>query len=235
MSWFHFLFLTFGFSCVATESGTQYAPVSGIVQEINENLNDQPGLLNKSPEDEGKEDHESSSPVEFKHISPGWLCKIKVSDPAQVRRRWLAFESPSDHVVYLARLADGRGCVQGSLRVIGLTERADVRSVLGLLYSSEHRYPSLPSHTHRIHSNPSMTMSPGVRALSRNARGVRHCFTPNVAEFEFNYRLSCRWGMAYPILSYTENGRSSGTFSRQVLARRSQVRPLVQSHCAAHS
>jgi len=31
----------------------QYAPVSGTIQEINENLNDQPGLLNKSPEDEG--------------------------------------------------------------------------------------------------------------------------------------------------------------------------------------
>ncbi|KAF9650500.1 glycine cleavage H-protein [Thelephora ganbajun] len=43
-----------------------YAPISGTIQEINENLNDQPGLLNKSPEDEG------------------WLCKIKVSDPTEL-------------------------------------------------------------------------------------------------------------------------------------------------------
>ena len=33
--------------------GVQYAPVSGTIQEINEKLNDKPGLLNKSPEDEG--------------------------------------------------------------------------------------------------------------------------------------------------------------------------------------
>ncbi|KAF9785538.1 single hybrid motif-containing protein [Thelephora terrestris] len=43
-----------------------YAPISGTIREINENLNDQPGLLNKSPEDEG------------------WLCKIEVSDPAEL-------------------------------------------------------------------------------------------------------------------------------------------------------
>ena len=36
------------------KSGIQYAPISGTIQEINENLNDRPGLLNKSPEDEGK-------------------------------------------------------------------------------------------------------------------------------------------------------------------------------------
>lgn len=32
----------------------QFAPVSGTVEEINETLNDQPGLLNKSPEVKGK-------------------------------------------------------------------------------------------------------------------------------------------------------------------------------------
>ncbi|EIW86651.1 glycine cleavage H-protein [Coniophora puteana RWD-64-598 SS2] len=38
-----------------------YAPVSGEVVEVNERLNTEPSLLNKSPEDEG------------------WLCKIKLS------------------------------------------------------------------------------------------------------------------------------------------------------------
>ncbi|TEB34951.1 hypothetical protein FA13DRAFT_1728744 [Coprinellus micaceus] len=43
-----------------------YAPVSGSVEEINETLSDQPGLLNKSPEEKG------------------WLCKIKLSNPAEL-------------------------------------------------------------------------------------------------------------------------------------------------------
>ncbi|KAI0361220.1 hypothetical protein OH77DRAFT_1417455 [Trametes cingulata] len=43
-----------------------FAPVSGTVEEINEKLNDQPGLLNKSPEEKG------------------WLCKIKVSNPSEL-------------------------------------------------------------------------------------------------------------------------------------------------------
>ncbi|KAJ3985676.1 glycine dehydrogenase [Lentinula detonsa] len=43
-----------------------YAPVSGKVEEINETLADQPGLLNKSPEEEG------------------WLCKIKLSNPSEL-------------------------------------------------------------------------------------------------------------------------------------------------------
>jgi len=43
-----------------------YAPVSGVIKEVNEKLNDQPGLLNKSPEDDG------------------WLCKIELSNPAEV-------------------------------------------------------------------------------------------------------------------------------------------------------
>ncbi|KAI0330547.1 hypothetical protein GY45DRAFT_1277529 [Cubamyces sp. BRFM 1775] len=43
-----------------------FAPISGTVEEINEALNDQPALLNKSPEEKG------------------WLCKIKVSDPSEL-------------------------------------------------------------------------------------------------------------------------------------------------------
>ncbi|WOO82689.1 Putative glycine cleavage system H protein, mitochondrial [Vanrija pseudolonga] len=42
-----------------------YAPVSGVVEAINEALGDQPSLLNKSPEQDG------------------WLAKIKVSDEGQ--------------------------------------------------------------------------------------------------------------------------------------------------------
>jgi len=43
-----------------------YAPVTGVVQEVNEELNENPGLLNKSPEERG------------------WLCKIKMSNPAEM-------------------------------------------------------------------------------------------------------------------------------------------------------
>ncbi|EIW67587.1 hypothetical protein TREMEDRAFT_33439, partial [Tremella mesenterica DSM 1558] len=42
-----------------------YAPVSGIIEEINETLSDQPGLLNKSP------------------MKDGWLAKIKLSEPSE--------------------------------------------------------------------------------------------------------------------------------------------------------
>lgn len=45
-----------------------YAPVSGIIEEINEQLASEPGLLNKSPEDRG------------------WLCKIKLSDSTEVEK-----------------------------------------------------------------------------------------------------------------------------------------------------
>ena len=45
----------------------QYAPVSGVVEEVNSKLAEQPGLLNKSPEDQG------------------WLCRIKIKDAAEVR------------------------------------------------------------------------------------------------------------------------------------------------------
>jgi len=43
-----------------------YAPVSGTIKEINERLSNQPGLLNKSAEDEG------------------WLCKIQLSDLSEM-------------------------------------------------------------------------------------------------------------------------------------------------------
>lgn len=45
-----------------------YAPVSGTIEEINEKLSSEPGLLNKSPEDKG------------------WLCKIKLHDPSEVEK-----------------------------------------------------------------------------------------------------------------------------------------------------
>lgn len=37
----------------SVEDFGQYAPVSGTIEEVNETLNDQPGLLNKSPEEKG--------------------------------------------------------------------------------------------------------------------------------------------------------------------------------------
>ncbi|TDL28726.1 hypothetical protein BD410DRAFT_781257 [Rickenella mellea] len=43
-----------------------YAPVSGKIEEVNETLDGQPGLINKSPED------------------AAWLCKIKLSDPQEM-------------------------------------------------------------------------------------------------------------------------------------------------------
>lgn len=42
------------------------APVSGIVVEVNEKLSDKPGLINKSPEQDG------------------WIAKIKVSDASEL-------------------------------------------------------------------------------------------------------------------------------------------------------
>ncbi len=40
-----------------------YAPVTGVVESVNEKLQDEPGLVNKSPE------------------SDGWLCTIKLTSP----------------------------------------------------------------------------------------------------------------------------------------------------------
>ncbi|KAH8835793.1 glycine cleavage H-protein-domain-containing protein [Flagelloscypha sp. PMI_526] len=44
-----------------------YAPVSGTIMEVNTSLSDQPSLLNKDPENKG------------------WLCKIKLSEPEQIK------------------------------------------------------------------------------------------------------------------------------------------------------
>ncbi|KAJ7783866.1 glycine cleavage H-protein-domain-containing protein [Mycena maculata] len=43
-----------------------YTPVSGTIEEVNDALLGQPGLLNKSPEEKG------------------WLCKIKMSEPDEM-------------------------------------------------------------------------------------------------------------------------------------------------------
>ena len=65
----------------------QYAPVSGTIEEINERLSDQPGLLNKSAEDEG----ELAIPIIafYSRAVEGWLCKIKISSPSEVSPRAL--------------------------------------------------------------------------------------------------------------------------------------------------
>lgn len=52
-----------------------YAPLDGLVEEVNSALSDQPHLLNKSPEDEGP------SALRVTVLTrAGWLCKLKVSD-----------------------------------------------------------------------------------------------------------------------------------------------------------
>lgn len=43
-----------------------YAPVSGEVTEVNNALNDEPGLVNTAAE------------------SDGWMCKIKLANPSEV-------------------------------------------------------------------------------------------------------------------------------------------------------
>lgn len=65
----------------------QFAPISGVVQEVNVTLNDQPSLLNKSPEQDGACAHTlhvTISPSSLSCVSLGWLCKVKLSDPAEV-------------------------------------------------------------------------------------------------------------------------------------------------------
>jgi hypothetical protein len=61
--------------------------VSGVIEAINEELNGQPSLLNKSPEDKGIYDCDSVfTAVELTVLlrPTGWLCKIKLSDTAEV-------------------------------------------------------------------------------------------------------------------------------------------------------
>ena len=54
-----------------------YSPVSGIVSEVNEKLNDEMTLVNKSPEEEG-----ASLSRQCTHT--GWFAKIKLTDPAEL-------------------------------------------------------------------------------------------------------------------------------------------------------
>jgi len=64
--------------------------VSGTVEEVNQQLDEQPGLLNKSPESDGRCNF--SHHASFRHHMAyfdslsGWLCKIKVTNPAEVSR-----------------------------------------------------------------------------------------------------------------------------------------------------
>ncbi|MGC9421143.1 MULTISPECIES: glycine cleavage system protein GcvH [unclassified Vibrio] len=57
-----------GFSLVESVKAASdiYAPVSGIVIEVNDELSDSPELINESPYD------------------TGWIAKIKLSDPAEL-------------------------------------------------------------------------------------------------------------------------------------------------------
>ncbi|KAH9950470.1 glycine cleavage H-protein-domain-containing protein [Amylocystis lapponica] len=61
-----------------------YAPISGVVEEVNEGLADQPGLLNKSPEDKGWFIAFSKDLRNSEECFIGWLCKIKVKDAAEI-------------------------------------------------------------------------------------------------------------------------------------------------------
>lgn len=54
-----------------------YSPVSGIVVEANEKLNDEMTLVNKSPEEEG-----ASLSRQCTHT--GWFARIKLTDPAEL-------------------------------------------------------------------------------------------------------------------------------------------------------
>lgn len=58
-----------------------YAPISGKIEAVNEELNSQPGLLNKSPEGDG------------------WLCKIQVTDATEMDKLMTedAYEEHCEH------------------------------------------------------------------------------------------------------------------------------------------
>ena len=64
--------------------GGQYSPVSGDVVEVNEALNDQPGLINKYPEDKGAWRNEFLLFTGLKRFL-AWLCKIAITKPGEVR------------------------------------------------------------------------------------------------------------------------------------------------------
>lgn len=51
--------------------------------EVNERLDGEPGLVNRSPDDEGKQPKFGDSVCpELREL--GWLCKIKLSEPKEV-------------------------------------------------------------------------------------------------------------------------------------------------------
>ncbi|CEH19322.1 glycine dehydrogenase [Ceraceosorus bombacis] len=58
-----------------------YSPVSGVIESVNDQLGNEPGLLNKSPEDKG------------------WLCAIKLATPNE-------FETLLDEKAYKALCED---------------------------------------------------------------------------------------------------------------------------------
>jgi glycine cleavage system H protein len=61
-----------------------YAPLSGKVVEVNENINDSPDLLNKDPHGEG------------------WICAIELADPSEV-------DKLMDVAAYEKHAAEGGG------------------------------------------------------------------------------------------------------------------------------
>jgi glycine cleavage system H lipoate-binding protein len=63
----------------------QYAPVSGTVVETNGELVAQPGLINRSAEDKGIQSWFLNIDPLTKSSTPGWICKIELSDPTEVR------------------------------------------------------------------------------------------------------------------------------------------------------
>lgn len=61
----------------------QIAPVSGEIVEINEKLNGEPGLVNRSPNDQGNQiKFENNDLSELRQL--GWLCKVRLSDIKEV-------------------------------------------------------------------------------------------------------------------------------------------------------
>jgi Glycine cleavage H-protein len=76
----------------------QFAPVSGTIEEINEELNSEPGLLNKSAEEAGELFvlcfcfvflANGGKKADWLRIV-GWLCKIKLSEPSEVKMSHVA-------------------------------------------------------------------------------------------------------------------------------------------------
>jgi glycine cleavage system H protein len=65
----------------------QFAPVSGKVVSINEELGTQPSLLNKSPEDKGTARAVFFFLIHIRLLRPfiiGWLFRLKVTNPKEV-------------------------------------------------------------------------------------------------------------------------------------------------------